>query len=63
MLKRREIREMSTEDIIATIFYMGVGMVNKSTKAQEKELSWYCEELALRGIVHDGKKLYEKMCQ
>lgn len=62
-MKRSEIKKMTTEEIVVQIFYMGVSMCNASTKKQEKELEWYCDELAKREVVVNGKKLYESMCQ
>lgn len=62
--KRSEIKELTTESIIANIFYYGIGMSNEDgTKRMDKELAWHCDELARRGVVVDGNYLYEMMCQ
>ena len=64
MITIKELKEITTESIITAIYYKGIVMSGgKQLKCDEKELQRYCEELARRGVVDDGYKLYVSMCQ
>ena len=53
-------RRMTTECIIAKIFYYGVIMANdKGTKSDEESLRWCYKELERRGVVDDWESAYQ----
>ena len=62
IVKVKDIKVMTNEDIIANIFYMGILMCNNGgTQADETTLQRYYKELANRGIVQDWEEAYKKV--
>ena len=62
-MKVSEIKALSNKELIASIFYMGIGMANsKPIKKNEVELQRLCKECERRGFVEDGEALYERVC-
>lgn len=63
-LTYKVIAELSNEEIISDIFYLGVACANNNnTKADEENLRRYFKELAKRGVVRDWEEAYERVCK
>lgn len=58
----KEIKEMTNEQLIANMFYMGVAVANEKKPAKKREvtIARICKELEKRNIIEDANALYEK---
>ena len=64
MMTVKEIKALTSEELIACFFYMGVAMSNhKPVKKWDLELERYCKECERRGFVESGAELYESVCK
>ena len=60
----KEIQALGNAQLIAEIFYMGIGMSStKPLKKMETKLQRLCKECERRGFVEDGNDLYARVCE